>query len=78
MKSTPAKMMEFHSLFRIRNRIWIRIGSAFDGLLDPGPHYECGSGSRSKRGKISLEKEEKISLKIRKNCKISIFYAIIF
>jgi hypothetical protein len=42
-------------------------GAAFDGLLDPDPHCECGSGSR--RGKISPEKEEKLSLKTRKNGK---------
>jgi hypothetical protein len=42
----------------------IRIGSAFDGLLDLDPHCECGSESR--RGKVSPKKEEKIRLKTKK------------
>jgi hypothetical protein len=51
---------------RIRIRIRIRIGSAFDGLLDPGPHCECGSGSR--RGKSAI-KRRKIKSEDQKNYK---------
>jgi hypothetical protein len=54
--------MQWYSVFRIR------IGSAFDGLLDPDPHCECGSGSR--RVKSDQKEEEKLSLKTRKNMKI--------
>jgi hypothetical protein len=48
-------------VFQIRIRICIR--------------RALGSGSR--RGKISPQKEEKLSLKTRKNMTISIFYAVI-
>jgi hypothetical protein len=34
----------------------IRVGSAFNGFLDPDPNCKCGSGSR--RGKIAQKKRK--------------------
>jgi hypothetical protein len=51
VRSSTLLNLEAESVFRIR----ICIGSAFDGLLDPDPHCECGS----RRGKISPKEEEK-------------------
>jgi hypothetical protein len=58
------------AVFRIRIRIQIRIGSAFDGLLDPEPDSEEGK-SAQKRRKLKSEDQKKY-------LKISIFYAVIF
>jgi hypothetical protein len=41
--------------------------------VDPDPHCEYGSRTGSRRGKISPEKEEKLSLKTIKNGKNEFF-----
>jgi hypothetical protein len=55
------------AVFLILNRIWIRIGSAFDGDLDsdPDPHSECGSRAESRLKKSLSEEKMKILIRIQ-------------
>jgi hypothetical protein len=67
------------SVFLIRIRI--RIGSAFDGLLDPhlmGSWIRIRIVNADPEGGNQPRKRRKIKSEDQKNCKNYIFYAIIF
>jgi hypothetical protein len=57
-------------------RIRIHIGSAFDGFLDPDPHCECGSGSRSV--KSAQKRRKTMSEDQTKNENKYFLYCIVF